>query len=75
MKSYIGGIAGYSNAVNIQVCVNNADITGYSNVGGIAGYVNVGSSAADYSVYITRCANYGDISGTAVSMHIGGIAG
>jgi len=63
-KSYVGAIAGESNAT-ITNCINNANIVGTNDyIGGFAGTTSGGS--------IEKSINYGDISG---SRYVGGIVG
>lgn len=71
-KSYIGGIAGYANAyenpILIENCKNTAAISGYKAVGGILGQ---GTNTNGITIY--SCANTGTIAGA--NTQIGGIAG
>lgn len=71
-KSYVGGIAGYANAyenpILIENCKNTAAISGYKAVGGIVGYV---TGAA--GVTVRGCANTGSVMGA--NRQVGGIAG
>ena len=64
---YVGGIAGDAGDNNIGNCENHAMVKGKDFVGGIVGEY----SFSDKS--ITSCANYGDVTGSAV--FVGGIAG
>lgn len=71
-KSYVGGIAGYANAyenpILIENCKNTAAISGYKAVGGILGQ---GTNTNGITIY--SCANTGTIAGA--NTQIGGIAG
>lgn len=71
-KSYVGGIAGYANAyenpILIENCKNTAAISGYKAVGGILGQ---GTNTNGITIY--NCANTGTIAGA--NTQIGGIAG
>ncbi|MBE6206888.1 MAG: hypothetical protein E7133_07480 [Rikenellaceae bacterium] len=70
-----GGIVGYNYGAVVRDCVNKADVTGKSEVGGIAGY------ARDYhhtqqNGYIISCSSEGaTLTATASSPAIGGICG
>lgn len=72
-KSYVGGIAGYANAyenpILIENCKNTAAITGKEEVGGILGRC----SGSAHSVTVTGCINTGTINGT--NRKVGGICG
>ncbi|WP_010252893.1 GLUG motif-containing protein, partial [Treponema primitia] len=61
-NDYIGGIAGWLNAL-ISDCSNNSSVSGVEFVGGVAGY---------NSGVITDCSNSGSVSGY---VYVGGVAG
>ncbi len=62
---YVGGIAGYSKGINVEGCVNNGNLTAYTQTGGIIGF-------AKDDLNIKNCKNYGEIIGVD---YMGGIIG
>ena len=66
-NAYVGSIAAECEGT-VTNCKNNAEISGYSYIGGIAGVLTGGQ--------IVSCANKGDVKGiNGESRYIGGIAG
>lgn len=70
-KATVGGFAAtmYDNAT-VTNCVNKADLSGVSSVGGIAGTFDTTSH-----VTLIKCGNEGQIKGNATSAYVGGIVG
>ncbi|MDE7407223.1 MAG: hypothetical protein K2M76_02280, partial [Muribaculaceae bacterium] len=70
-KATVGGFAAtvYGTAV-ITDCVNKANLTGVSSVGGIAGTFDASARPV-----LTRCGNEGTITGNATSAYVGGLVG
>ncbi len=60
-----GGICGFARAGTIDNCTNEADLSGYRNIGGIVGY--------GCHVFITNCVNNGNVEAT--NSRAGGIGG
>jgi hypothetical protein len=77
-QAYIGAIAGESAGLTVEDCVNYADITAGYQLGGMVGNTKTGPSESPVTT-ITRCVNYGTISGSmsgsTKAYAIGGIAG
>ena len=76
-SSYVGGVVGYavaSGTLTITNCYNTGSVSGGGdNVGGVVGYAYVSSSSS--AIYISKCANLGDITLTGSSSYVGGIIG
>lgn len=79
-KAGAAGIVGYvyskktgETDTTIVNCKNEADISGYNNIGGIVGYVSGVSSSAKTKLTIKNCENNGKI--TAKGSYTGGIVG
>lgn len=76
-----GGICGENNGAVIVNCVNNADVTGKSNVGGIVGYCrdywadknDPNGTVAD--AYVIACSSTAEAQLTATDGCVGGIMG
>lgn len=65
---YTAGIIGQlAGASSVENCVNKANITGSTNVGGIIGRVETSSAKT-----VNACANFGEITG---SSYVGGLVG
>ena len=61
--SYAGGIAGFSDTVEMYDCVNYGKITNASNAGQAGGMCGAaGVSAGENDAYLVRCSNFGDVS-------------
>ncbi len=84
---YVGGIVGYvyavtsreNQAVTVQNCSNQAEVTGYEEVGGVVGYTVTGreksgekEACPNVPILISGCKNSGKITAYA---YVGGIAG
>ncbi len=70
-----GGICGHNYGAVIVKCVNSADVTGSSTVGGIVGYSRDYHISAD--AYVIACASTADatLAATATKGYVGGICG
>ncbi len=77
----VGGICGTNYGAIILNCVNNADVTGNSNVGGIVGYCRDYYSSKDASIvadgYVLACQSTAEavVKATAANGSAGGIVG
>lgn len=70
----VGGISGkVSGYVKINNCLNFANISGFSYVGGIVGDSDYSKSLIDYVAKVSNCINFGSIS--SIRGKIGGIVG
>lgn len=71
----VGGICGQNYGAAIVNCVNSADVTGLSSVGGIVGYSRDYHISAD--AYVIACGSTADatITATANNGYVGGICG
>lgn len=60
--SYAGGIAGFSDTVEMYDCVNYGKITNASNAGQAGGMCGAaGVSAGENDAYLVRCSNFGEV--------------
>ncbi len=64
----VGGIAGFTQIVFADYCVNHGDISGYGVVGGLFGYYNSGGE-------IDSCYNTGTVTANGNESNVGGLAG
>ncbi len=68
--SYIGGILGFGEYINVLNCQNNATITGEHHIGGVVGY-----HLSYDKESIVNCGNKGIVKGLSKSYTVGGIVG
>ncbi len=71
--SNIGGICGMNYGAVIINCVNNADVTGKTYVGGVVGYTRDYHHDTDY--YVIACGSTAEATITAKDGSVGGVAG